>query len=244
MKSVLSLILILIFYAYPLAELNFRNELVVWNIGQGQWITSITYDSCLHFDTGGERIPWKKILSSCHGKINKILFSHKDKDHTQRAYELFKKFPKRTCLLTPITTPEYPIHFKKIPHCEDDSDYRNLQKLHPPIHIDKNDTNFHSEVIQFNKFLFAGDSTKKAEKYWVNKLKNQNLINVLVLGHHGSKTSTSIQLLNKLPTLSQCVSSSRKAKYGHPHKEVLARIKAKNCPHLSTEMWGHIHFIY
>jgi competence protein ComEC len=244
MNNCLLLVLILISYPFPLSDPQFKNEFIIWNIGQGQWTTWSSLDSCIHFDIGGEKIPWKKIMDLCQQKNNKIFFSHKDKDHTQWAYELFRRSAGKTCLLTPITSPPYPEKFKKIPQCEDKKEFLSWQKLHPPQNIKIKDSNFHSEVILYKKFLLTGDSDQKAEKYWVPNLKNKTLIKVLLLGHHGSKTSTSNQLLNNLTELSQCISSSRKARYGHPNKETLDRIKLKKCPHLSTEQWGHIHFIY
>jgi competence protein ComEC len=244
MKNIMPLILILIFYAYPLTDAFFRNELIIWNIGQGQWITWHSFETCLHFDTGGEKIPWHQILNLCHGKTNKIFFSHKDKDHTQWAYTLFKKEPRHTCIATPINISLYPKNFQKIPYCKEMSDPHILQKLQPPELKKIGDTNFHSEVVQFDKFLLTGDSSQSAERFWVNKLKTTDKINVLMLGHHGSKTSTSMQLLNKLKHLKQCVSSSRQARYGHPHRETLNRIRIKKCPHLNTGQWGHIHFTY
>jgi competence protein ComEC len=227
-----------------MSDLNYKNELVVWNIGQGQWITWSDYETCIHFDIGGEKIPWEKIMNLCQGKTNKIVFSHKDKDHTQWAYSLFKKAPKHTCLLTQITTPPYPVGFKNIPQCQNREEYKSWQKLKPPKNIRIKDYNFHSEVVHFKKFLFTGDASQKAEKYWAGQIINNDLIKVLILGHHGSKTSTSKLLLNNLPKLNQCVSSSREARYGHPNKETLKRIKEKNCPHLNTGRWGHIHFTY
>lgn len=244
MKNIYLLILILLCSPTPITDPTFKSELVIWNIGQGQWITWHGYDGCIHFDVGGEKIPWDKIINLCHGQDNKIIFSHKDKDHTQWAFSLFKKELKHTCLLTQITTPPYPEQFKNIPPCEEKSAYIELQKLQPPKNIKLKDSNFHSEIVQFKKFLFTGDSPQQAEKYWVPKLTHNHLIKVLLLGHHGSKTSTSKLLLKHLPSLSQCISSSRKAKYGHPHKETLDRIKEKKCPHLNTEQWGHIHFAY
>ena len=31
-------------------------RLIVWNVGQGQWVTWVQDKVCLHFDAGGERL--------------------------------------------------------------------------------------------------------------------------------------------------------------------------------------------
>lgn len=64
---------------------------------------------------------------------------------------------------------------------------------------------------------------------------------VLILGHHGSKSSTSEYLLNNL-SIRQSISSARWKRYHHPHPQVLARLQIKKIPNLRTEDWGHIIF--
>ena len=108
-----------------------------------------------------------------------------------------------------------------------------------------------SRVFVIEKTILApGDSPQKAEKYWapqlavhqINQTPDQNRIRILVLGHHGSRTSTSAALLSRLPHLNAAIVSARKKKYGHPHAEVVARLRDKKIPMLLTEEWGSLHF--
>jgi beta-lactamase superfamily II metal-dependent hydrolase len=39
------------------------------------------------------------------------------------------------------------------------------------------------------------------------------------------------------------VVSARFTKYGHPHREVIERLKAAHVPLLRTESWGNLHFL-
>ena len=41
----------------PLSETHF----IIWNVGQGQWVTAVEFDRCLHFDFGGEFFQLKEI---------------------------------------------------------------------------------------------------------------------------------------------------------------------------------------
>ena len=55
---------------------------------------------------------------------------------------------------------------------------------------------------------------------------NTKRLRVLKLGHHGSKTSTSIELLELFKPTVSIVSSGLKNRYGHPHKSVIDRIQS------------------
>lgn len=257
-SSIKILFIILILYPYLIKDPKILNEFIVWNVGQGQWTTWVRESTCIHFDVGGDNIPWDAILKKCRGKNNIINFSHKDMDHTIGAYPLFKKLSKTTCLLTTITTPPYPEKLNEIPKCSFknenlqtqittlqlmDNENSIFKMADPPTELSPKDFNFHSHVYFVKNFIIPGDSTKKAEKYWVPQIKNKLNYTKLVLGHHGSKTSTSPLLMNTFSSLTQCISSAKKSKYGHPHEQTLLLLKQKKCPHLNTEIWGHIHFI-
>ena len=115
--------------------------------------------------------------------------------------------------------------------------YVKTHSWKPQTGISANDLSW----VQFDSgFLLPGDSTKSAEKIWSNDFKNISETKVLVLGHHGSRTSTSAALLNKLPHLQMTIASARKARYGHPNTEVLQRLRIKKTPVLKTEDWGSI----
>ena len=53
---------------------------VVWNVGQGQWVTIRYHDQCHHFDVGGESRPPQKLLQKlCPKNTTQALFlSHWD----------------------------------------------------------------------------------------------------------------------------------------------------------------------
>jgi beta-lactamase superfamily II metal-dependent hydrolase len=90
-----------------------------------------------------------------------------------------------------------------------------------------------------DKILISGDSPKSEEKKWLYLLPHKLFL--LILGHHGSRTSTSKELLNwAKPEIA--IASARKEKYGHPHFEVISNLKNKNIPLLRTETFGNIYF--
>ena len=70
------------------------------------------------------------------------------------------------------------------------------------------------------KFLFMGDSGVDKEKDILDKYNISN-IDVLKVGHHGSKTSSSKLFINEINPKYSIISVGKKNRYGHPNKEVL-----------------------
>lgn len=91
-------------------------------------------------------------------------------------------------------------------------------------------------------FLLEGDAPKNIENYLVG-LDGKNLdVDVLKLGHHGSKTSSGDTLLSVTSPKYAIISAGLHNKYGHPHKEVLERLAKYNIPALGTYKDGTIVF--
>ena len=70
------------------------------------------------------------------------------------------------------------------------------------------------------KFMFMGDASSTTEKEILNKYNLLN-IDVLKVGHHGSKTSSSKVFINEINPKYSVISVGKKNRYGHPNKEVL-----------------------
>lgn len=65
-------------------------------------------------------------------------------------------------------------------------------------------------------------------------------IEVLVAGHHGSKYSTSEDLLDALSPETACISVGDNS-YGHPAEETLRRLAEHGCAVYRTDLQGTIH---
>ena len=83
-----------------------------------------------------------------------------------------------------------------------------------------------------------GDSGKVAENYLMNNNLAKNIY-LLLVGHHGSKSSTSDEfVVYAKPKVS--IISSKKSVYGHPAKRVVDVLKKYNSKILITENLGAI----
>lgn len=255
-------------------NLIYKKGLIIWNVGQGQWVTRTDNGECSHFDAGGEFGPIKLVNQLCFK--NKIYFSHWDWDHISFANKI-----KNSCIQQSPggqSNSKRKIHLlSKIPHCSPeqkiDSQVRtselrveilnsNIQSpssnyqtktlphysndlLLEPQFIqskrNKKTPNSQSLVYLINSStLIPGDSPSKSEDIWGKQILNPAKIRILILGHHGSRTSTSIQLLAKLNLLKMLLVSARKHKYGHPHVETISKAKLYKYPLIKTESWGNI----
>ena len=74
------------------------------------------------------------------------------------------------------------------------------------------------------KFMFMGDASSTTEKEIMNKY-NLPDIDVLKVGHHGSKTSSSIEFIDEINPKYFIISVGKNNRYGHPNKEVLENLK-------------------
>lgn len=216
-------------------------QFIVWNVGQGQWLTLVKNDVCWHFDFGGEKNPTRKVKELCSWRWNVLLLSHPDRDHFSFIRSIKAQF-KSVCLKGPSWEL---INKKKIGATDIQMCPHDLQLNYhfylPQTHNSKDD-NSNSQIAFSKKWLIPGDAPQSLEKKWVSLNPNIGTVSRLILGHHGSKTSTSALLLNKLNQLRQCIASSRKKKYGHPHREVRIRIQ-NHCSLILTEDWNHLHFV-
>lgn len=88
-------------------------------------------------------------------------------------------------------------------------------------------------------FLFTGDAESGVEKQLVNSGYPLSA-DVLKLGHHGSKTSSSSLFLKAVSP--QCVIATCGAEndYGHPHREVLQRLESMGITLYRADVSGNI----
>ena len=74
------------------------------------------------------------------------------------------------------------------------------------------------------KFLFMGDAGVEVEKDLIEKY-NLNDIDVLKVGHHGSKTSSSERFIDEVNPKYSIISVGKNNRYGHPNKDVLDNLE-------------------
>ena len=89
------------------------------------------------------------------------------------------------------------------------------------------------------KFMFMGDASITTEKEILNKY-NLPDIDVLKVGHHGSKTSSSIEFINEINPKYSIISVGKNNRYGHPNDSVLDNLQDSKV--YRTDQYGSIMF--
>ncbi len=110
--------------------------------------------------------------------------------------------------------------------------------LYPDTDTANMETNSTSIVMRLRygstSFLFSGDLPIQQEDH-IALLEGEGLRSeVLKLGHHGSRTSSSELWLRTVAPSVAVVSAGKENRYGHPHKEVVELLQKLGIPLLAT----------
>ena len=120
-----------------------------------------------------------------------------------------------------------------------------IQVLHPGVHFSK-ERNDNSIVIRVEykqySFLVTGDIGKEVEREIAQKYKNFIDVDVLVVAHHGSKTSSDYDFVKQTSPQYAVISAGKDNRYGHPHRDVLAVYEKLKIPVVRTDESGSISF--
>lgn len=188
------------------------------NVGQGD-STLIKYkSSTILIDTGGNKykdiatdvlIPYFKKKQIYH--IDLLITTHDDFDHSGAAKSLVSNF----------TVNMYIKDYKSFPININGLTLTNYN-VYPDLWNEENDK---SLVIGFKlnslNYLIMGDAPKKIEKEIIED--NEYIpCDILKVGHHGSKTSTSEEFVKFLNPTIGIISCGKNNMYGHPHSQVIA----------------------
>ncbi len=120
-----------------------------------------------------------------------------------------------------------------------------LDILFPNQNISDFESNETSIVFKLSygqkSFLFVGDSTIYNESLIIWNEKEETIdSDILLLGHHGSKTSSSLFWLEKVSPDLAIVSAGSNNRFGHPAEEILDRLAKLKIPKLITFEEGSI----
>jgi|TARA_Y100000310_G_scaffold75933_1_gene72357 competence protein ComEC len=115
----------------------------------------------------------------------------------------------------------------------------HLNILFPDRDVSEVESNTSSVITQLvygeTEFMLTGDSPKSIEEYLV-MLDGANLeSDVLKVGHHGSKTSSSEIFLGYVVPKYSVISAGKDNRYGHPHEEITKLLERFGTTILGTQ---------
>ena len=143
-------------------------------------------------------------------KVDKVIFNcgpHNDLENKLIKVLNKKKIKFYTCIHE-LNIDDNKLHFLQTKEYDNENDNSNV---------------IYTELNQY-KFLFMGDASITTEKEIMNKY-NLPKIDVLKVGHHGSKTSSSVKFIDEIKPKYSIISVGKNNRYGHPNKEALDNLK-------------------
>lgn len=267
---ILTLICLLIFWSIkPKLNTNIEIYFLDVGQGDSTLLVTPRRKTAILIDTGGKtnykEEEWKKrrntyslaedslipfMRSIGINKLNYLILTHGDYDHMGEAINLINNFKVEKVIFNcgPYNDLEKKLikvlETKQIEHynCIKELNIKNnmLHFLNTKEYDNENDNSsvIYTELNNY-KFLLMGDASSLTEKEILNKYNLPN-IDLLKVGHHGSKTSSSKTFINKTNPKYSIISVGKNNRYGHPNKEVLENLKNTNI--IRTDINGSIAF--
>ena len=96
-------------------------------------------------------------------------------------------------------------------------------------------------TVRGQHFLFTGDLDQAGERRLLQQYP-QLTVDVLKVGHHGSKTSSDILFIEQVKIKQAIISCGRNNQFKHPHPEVLAHFERAGVQLYRTDQSGMIRF--
>ena len=238
-----------------LEPLTCEYRVTVLDVGQGQCIVLQRQGTTFLVDCGGRRgeeaadIAAAHLLSQGIRRIDGLILTHYDRDHAEGVPYLAERIDiERVYLpLTEDTDGCMQAVLDAVPERTDiDSDLTiafgdaRIQ-LFPAKMISSGNDSCASVLFQRGKCdtLITGDLSADAERQLMEDYDLPDL-EVLIVGHHGSKYSTCEELLHTTAPDVAIISVGADNSYGHPTDEVLERLKNAGCAVYRTDLHGSI----
>ncbi len=90
------------------------------------------------------------------------------------------------------------------------------------------------------RMLLTGDVTGEPEKELLGELEGRERLTVLKVAHHGSKYSTPADMLALTDPVYAVISAGKDNRYGHPHEELMERLRRQGCRIYQTPDGGAV----
>lgn len=235
---------------------NYR--VTVLDVGQGQCILIQSKDSCYMVDCGGfsdyavADLAALTLRTEGISKIDGLILTHFDQDHAGNA-ESFLRQIRAEHIYIPAADIDHPI--RRDLEYEYSGVLRNVRKttilncgvgqitIYPGEK--GKEGNESSLCILFQAkdcdILITGDRNSDGERYLIDH-EELPYIDVLIAGHHGAKSSTSLYLLQQLQPKTVVISVGEDNYYGHPDPVIIKRLENFACTIWRTDQDGTVVF--
>ncbi len=234
-----------------------NNEVSILDVGQGDSSLIRLKNKNILIDTGGNinydiskniLIPYFKSVGI--KKIDYLVLTHGDYDHMGEAINLVENFKVEKVIfncglyndleneLIEVLDKKKIKYYSCIKELNIDNNKLHFLQTKEYDNENENSNVIYSELNVY-KFMFMGDAGVEKEKDILEKY-NVSKIDVLKIGHHGSKTSSDKSFIDEMNPKYSVISVGKNNRYGHPNKEVLNNLD--NSKIYRTDQDGSIMF--
>lgn len=217
-------------------------RVIMWDIGQGLSLLLQTRGQNILYDTGPEA-SGQTVLQNLRAlgvkRLDDLILSHDDADHDAGWRPLYQALqPERFWAGVPEAYAPIPAT-----HCHAGRawvvDDVYFEWLTPAVAASSNELSCVLRVIAGSQaILLTGDLEGRGEAYLARTYGDDLFSQVLILGHHGSKTSSTAVFLRHVAPSLGVASSGFANRYGHPHEEVLERLRQQQVAVYRTDLSG------
>jgi competence protein ComEC len=222
-----------------------RFEAVALDVGQGTAVLVRTHAHLLVYDTGplysaesdaGQRVLLPVLRARGERRVDLLMLSHRDSDHVGGALSLLAQLP--VAAISSSLSPSHPIRRHHAPHrpclAGDRWSWDGVQfeVLHPDAGTYQASArpNAVSCVLRVSgvqgSLLLSGDIERAQELSLVDRLGPRLHSDVLLVPHHGSKTSSTTNFLGAVAPRVAVVQAGYRSRFGHPAPVILGRYSA------------------
>ena len=234
-----------------------NNEVSILDVGQGDSSLIRLKNKNILIDTGGNinydiskniLIPYFKSVGI--KKIDYLVLTHGDYDHMGEAINLVENFKVEKVIfncglyndlenkLIEVLDKKKIKYYSCIKELNIDNNKFHFLQTKEYDNENENSNVIYTELNGY-KFMFMGDAGVEKEKDILEKY-NVSKIDVLKIGHHGSKTSSDKSFIDEINPKYSVISVGKNNRYGHPNKEVLNNLD--NSKIYRTDINGSIMF--
>ncbi|NKI93669.1 DNA internalization-related competence protein ComEC/Rec2 [Rhizobacter sp. SG703] len=234
-----------------------RFELLALDVGQGTAVLVRTQRHLLVYDAGpqysrdadaGQRVLLPLLRSRGEDRIDRLVLSHRDADHTGGAAAVIAGLPVGE--LDSSLEDGHPLLGSGVPttRCVAgqwwDWDGVHFQMLHPfaDDYGRARKPNAVSCVLRVSaggrSALLTGDIEREQEGALVERSRDALRSDLLLVAHHGSRTSSSADFLDAVQPQVALIQAGYRNRFGHPVPEVLARLHERDVLVAATTSCG------
>jgi competence protein ComEC len=210
-----------------------------------------------HFETGEDiLVPFLK--SEGIRKLDKLILTHGDMDHIGGAPAILSELSIDEVLI-PISLERSEMERRILEIAETNqarvrivgagARWKAGQDLFQIISpLEKLEDKNEGSIVLFASFggkrwLFTGDIGESGETELIKQFSRMD-VDVLKVGHHGSKTSSSEVFLDSIQPETAVISAGEGNRYGHPHAEVVERLANRKVKLYRTDTQGAVIYTF